>query len=128
MAVLNISSTGSSSTSSSQLARLTRLSSRPLTLSELFLIGPGGVKARSLLTSDTDHSASWHSVLMPLVNISAQLLWPRCAISTFQEFLLSACQHMQIQVNTRHVSSMIHSARLSLASSEHCFRLKFVLF
>ncbi len=84
------------------LAQLARRSGRTLTLAELFLRGPGGVKSRSLLTS-TEESAgfcgrAWRDVLMPLVNIAAQLLWPRCAVATLQQFLLSACQHMQIQV------------------------------
>ena len=38
-----------------------------------------------------DHfqASSWHFVLLPLVNISAQLLWPRCAVPTFQVFEMS---------------------------------------
>ena len=32
---------------------------------------------------------SWHHALPHLVNICAQLLWPRCALPTFQHFLLS---------------------------------------
>eukprot|EP00096_Caligus_rogercresseyi_P011692 TRINITY_DN4693_c0_g1_i1.p1 TRINITY_DN4693_c0_g1~~TRINITY_DN4693_c0_g1_i1.p1 ORF type:complete len:726 (-),score=219.36 TRINITY_DN4693_c0_g1_i1:66-2243(-) len=84
-----------------QLARISL--SRSLTLAELFLNGPGK-KARSLLTSDTVSSKPWTSVLLPLVNISAQLLWPKCALSALPEFLLSACQYMQIQEYTRLLS------------------------
>lgn len=101
MAVLRISDHSNSSTQA--IAELTRTSKRHLTLSELFLRGVGGVRARALLTSDSDLTAAWHSVLMPLVNISAQLLWPRCVVPLFQEFLLTACQHMQIQVDSEKV-------------------------
>ena len=101
MAVLKISG---KNTGGQHAAQVARNSQRPMTLSELFLIGPGS-KSRLLLTSDTDHQASWQTVLMPLVNICAQLLWPRCAVSTFQEFLLASCQHMQIQEYVRLLST-----------------------
>jgi hypothetical protein len=94
MAVLRISTDGSSAS----VAQLTRSSWRPLTLSELFLHGVGGARARALLTSDTDTASAWLSALMPIVNICAQLVWPRCSVPAFQEFLLTACQHVQIQV------------------------------
>jgi hypothetical protein len=80
MAVLKITDRGAGAQHAAEVARN---SPRPLTLSELFLSGPGA-KARFLLTSDTDQGAPWHTVLMPLVNVCAQLLWPRCAVSTFQ--------------------------------------------
>ena len=119
MAVLKISDHHNKGAQS--IAQLAKLSQRPLTLSELFLRGPGGSKARGLLTSDSDPSASWHSVLMPLVNISAQLLWPRCAIPNFQEFLLTACQHMQIQEYVRLLSTWCdwncHSRQFLLGSA-----------
>ncbi|XP_040564442.1 nuclear pore complex protein Nup160 [Lepeophtheirus salmonis] len=101
---MNVLSTESSSFDpcGPQLARMSLTCS--LTLAELFLNGPGR-KARSLLTSDTVSSKPWHSVLLPLVNISAQLLWPKCAVATLPEFLLSACQYMQIQEYTRLLST-----------------------
>lgn len=117
MAVLKISD---QNTGRQHVAELARSSARPLTLSELFLAGPGG-RTRGLLTSDTDHTAPWHTVLMPLVNISAQLLWPRCAVSAFQEFLLTACQHMQIQEYVRLLSTWCdwncHSRQFLLGSA-----------
>lgn len=53
-------------TGAQHAAQVARNSQRPMTLSELFLVGPGA-KSRLLLTSDTDHQASWQTVLMPLV-------------------------------------------------------------
>lgn len=103
MAVLKISDQHSGT--SQQVTELARNCLRPLTLSELFLMGPGRI-ARNLLTSDTrGQQSTWNSILMPLVSISAQLLWPRCAVPTFQEFLLSACQHLQIQEYVRLLST-----------------------
>ena len=117
MAVLKISSNNSGA---QHAAHIARNSPRPMTLSELFLVGPGA-KSRLLLTSDTDHQASWQTVLMPLVNICAQLLWPRCAVSTFQEFLLASCQHMQIQEYVRLLSTWCdwncHSRQFLLGSA-----------
>ncbi len=99
------------------LAQLARSSQRPLTLAELFLRGPGGARARQLLavssgggtgaTGGAQHhphgadAGAWRSALAPLVSITAQLLWPRCVVPALQEFLLSACQHMQIQVDKK---------------------------
>ena len=100
MAVLRISDSSSSQLGLERLARLARRSGRPLTVSELFLRGPGGAKARSLMTPDTMDASPWHAILMPLANIVAQLLWPRCAVPDFQEFMLAACQHMHIQVKS----------------------------
>ena len=127
MAVLKISDNqtstlgGSAEASAHQAAQIARTSARPLTLSELFLRGPGG-KARSLLTTtDNDHASPWYTVLMPLVNISAQLLWPRCAVPAFQQFLLAACQHMQIQEYVRLLSTWCdwncHSRQFLLGSA-----------
>jgi len=117
MAVLKISG---KNTGAQHAAQVARNSQRPMTLSELFLVGPGA-KSRLLLTSDTDHQASWQTVLMPLVNINAQLLWPRCAVSTFQEFLLASCQHMQIQEYVRLLSTWCdwncHSRQFLLGSA-----------
>eukprot|EP00095_Tigriopus_kingsejongensis_P000570 snap_masked-scaffold372_size192401-processed-gene-0.15 protein:Tk00570 transcript:snap_masked-scaffold372_size192401-processed-gene-0.15-mRNA-1 annotation:"nuclear pore complex protein nup160-like protein" len=111
----------SAGSSSHAIADLTRIMKRPMTLSELFLRGVGGSKARRLITSDSDLSSAWYSVLMPLVNISAQLLWPRCVVPTFQEFLLSACQHMQIQEYVRLLSTWCdwhcHSRQFLLGSA-----------
>lgn len=92
MAVLRISE---SSYSTSELARI---NSHPLTLSELFLRGPGGSCARALLARSNSDAASVSVILNPLISVAAQMLWPKCAVPTFQEFLLSACQHLQIQV------------------------------
>ena len=128
MAVLKISDnskhslTGSSAEASAHhAAQIARASARPLTLSELFLRGPGG-KARSLLTTtENEHASPWYTVLMPLVNISAQLLWPRCAVPAFQQFLLAACQHMQIQEYVRLLSTWCdwncHSRQFLLGSA-----------
>ena len=127
MAVLKISDNkkhalgGSAEASAHQAAQIARTSSRPLTLSELFLRGPGS-KARSLLTTnESDHCSPWYTVLTPLVNISAQLLWPRCAVPAFQQFLLAACQHMQIQEYVRLLSTWCdyycHSRQFLLGSA-----------
>jgi nuclear pore complex protein Nup160 len=127
MAVLKISDNkkhalgGSAEASAHQAAQIARTSSRPLTLSELFLRGPGS-KARSLLTTNqSDHCSPWYTVLTPLVNISAQLLWPRCAVPAFQQFLLAACQHMQIQEYVRLLSTWCdyycHSRQFLLGSA-----------
>ena len=81
MAILKISE---QSSGSQQAAEIARTYPRPLTLAELFLLGPG-LKSRLLLTSDSvGGQASWQTALMPLVNICAQLLWPRCSVPTFQ--------------------------------------------
>ena len=127
MAVLKISDNqknnigGSFEASAHQAAQIARTSARPLTLSELFLRGPGG-KARFLLTtSDNDHASPWYTVLIPLVNISSQLLWPRCAVPAFQQFLLTSCQHMQIQEYVRLLSTWCdwncHSRQFLLGSA-----------
>ncbi len=56
-----------------------------------------------------------------LLIFSAQLLWPRCAVSSFQEFLLSACQYMQIQEYVRLLSTWCdwncHSRQFLLGSA-----------
>ena len=121
MAVLRISESSSSQVGLERLARLARRSGRPLTISELFLRGPGGSKARSLLTSDMANASPWHGLLMPLVNIVAQLLWPRCAVPDFQEFMLAACQHMHIQEYVRLLSTWCdcncHSRQFLLGSA-----------
>ena len=117
MAILKISDRSSGSQHAAEIARTYP---RPLTLAELFLLGPGA-KARSLLTNDSVGGSAWQTALMPLVNICAQLLWPRCAVSTFQEFLLSACQHMQIQEYVRLLSTWCdfncHSRQFLLGSA-----------
>ena len=84
MAILKISE---QSSGSQQAAEIARTYPRPLTLAELFLLGPG-LKARLLLTSDSVGGSPWQTALMPLVNICAQLLWPRCSVPTFQGTLL----------------------------------------
>ena len=85
MAILKISE---QSSGSQQAAEIARTYPRPLTLAELFLLGPG-LKSRLLLTSDSvGGQASWQTALMPLVNICAQLLWPRCSVPTFQGMYL----------------------------------------
>jgi nuclear pore complex protein Nup160 len=118
MAVLKITSSASTADT---LGLSRSVATRPVTLSELFLQGPGGRLAHSLLTSDTDVSSSWSSVLMPMMNISAQMLWPRCAVPTFQQFLLSACQHTQIQEYVRLLSTWCdwkcHSRQFILGSA-----------
>lgn len=108
MAVLRADHLGSAHVGSESLAQMARSSHRPLTLAELFLRGPGGARARQLLAVSSGvgvvgehHSAdagAWRSALSSLVSITAQLLWPRCAVPALQEFLLSACQQMHIQV------------------------------
>lgn len=116
MAILKISERGSGSQHAAETARNYP---RPLTLAELFLLGPGA-KSRLLLTSDSLGSP-WQTALIPLVNICAQLLWPRCTSATFQEFLLSACQHMQIQAYVRLLSTWCdfncHSRQFLLGSA-----------
>ena len=122
LAVLKISERSSSQEDFVQLAKL---SAHPLTLAELFLRGAGGSRARALLgTAETlaeDNSKPWHCALSPLINIAAQLLWPRCAVPTFQEFLLSACQHGQIQEYVRLLSTWCdwncHSRQFLLGSA-----------
>ena len=119
MAVLKISR---QSTGTQHAAQVARTYPRPLTLSELFLLGPAS-KARLLLISNMDGNGGspWQSALMPLVNICAQLLWPKCAVSAFQGFLLSACQHMQIQEYVRLMSTWCehncHSRQFLLGSA-----------
>ncbi len=110
------------------LAQLARASRRPFTLAELFLRGPGGARARQLLSVSSAggkpaaaETGAWRSALAPLVSIAAQLLWPRCAVSAFQEFLLTACQHMQIQEYVRLLSTWCewncHSRQFLLGSA-----------
>ncbi len=125
------------------LVELARSSRRPLTLAELFLRGPGGARARQLLSvsssggsgggggafsgpasSGSDGGATggaWRSALAPLINISAQLLWPKCAVPVLQEFLIAACQHMQIQEYVRLLSTWCdwncHSRQFLLGSA-----------
>ncbi len=127
MAIMRITSNSAASVAAAScrsedvvtLARSAAL--RPVTLSELFLQGPGGCLVHSLLTTDTDVSSSWSSVLMPMMSISAQLLWPRCAVPTFQQFLLSASQHTPIQEYVRLLSTWCdwncHSRQFILGSA-----------
>ena len=61
-----------------------------------FIQGAGGALSRSLLTPDTNAASPWSAVLVPLVSISAQLLWPRCAVPAFQQFMVAASQHAQV--------------------------------
>ena len=119
MAVLKISRQNTGTQHAEQIARTYP---RPLTLSELFLLGPAS-KARHLLISNIGDGGEspWQSALIPLVNICAQLLWPKCAVSAFQGFLLSACQHMQIQEYVRLMSTWCehncHSRQFLLGSA-----------
>ena len=117
MAVLKISEKCGGSQHAAEIARTYP---RPLTLAELFLLGPGA-KSRLLLTGDSVSGSAWQTTLMPLVNICAQLLWPRCAVPTFQAFLLTSCQHMQIQEYVRLLSTWCdfncHSRQFLLGSA-----------
>ena len=63
-------------------------------LLELFLAGPGS-KVRCVVGEGGDDA--WLTALPPLTNMTAQLLWPRCAAPTFLEFLLTSRQHALIQ-------------------------------
>ena len=77
MAVLRITDQKGQGTSSAHyMAQLVRGSPRPLTLSELFLRGPGS-RARLLLTDEESGGGnvrvSWHHVIPNLVNICAQV-------------------------------------------------------
>ena len=65
---------------------------------ELFLAGPG-TRIRSVVGDDVGDA--WLLALPPLTNMTAQLLWPRCAAPTFLHFLLTSCQHGLIQQYSR---------------------------
>jgi len=69
---------------------------------ELFLAGPG-TKVRSVV-GDVGGDA-WLLALPPLTNMTAQLLWPRCAAPTFLHFLLTSSQHSLIQQYCRLLST-----------------------
>ena len=120
MAVLRIASSNQHSSVDAH-AQARAIASRPVTLSELFLQGGGGFLSRSLLTPDTNAASSWSAVLVPLVNISAQLLWPRCAVPAFQQFLVAASQHAQVQEYVRLLSTWCdwncHSRQFILGSA-----------
>ena len=69
---------------------------------ELFLVGPGA-RVRAVV-GDVAGDA-WLAALPPLTNMTAQLLWPRCAAPTFLHFLLVSCQHLLIQQYCRLLST-----------------------
>jgi len=92
MAVLKLND---SSTSSAQ-------AKENMSILELFLAGPG-TRVRSVV-GDVCGDA-WLLALPPLTNMTAQLLWPRCAAPTFLHFLLTSCQHILIQQYCRLLST-----------------------
>ena len=59
-------------------------------LVELFISSGAGDKVRSVVGEVTGDP--WLQALPPLSNMTAQLLWPRCAAPAFLHFLLSSCQ------------------------------------
>ena len=68
---------------------------RNTSLLELFLTGPGRVVR--VVVGESRGDDCWLRALPPIINMSAQLLWPRCASSTFLNFLLRSNQHTIIQ-------------------------------
>ena len=86
---------------------------------ELFLVGPGS-RVRAVV-GDMSGDA-WLTALPPLVNMTAQLLWPRCAAPTFVHFLLVSCQHGLIQQYCRLLSTWCdwhcHARQFLLATAQ----------
>merc|ERR550519_2406247 len=70
---------------------------------EMFLVGPGS-RVRAVV-GDLSGWDAWLTALPPLTNMTAQLLWPRCAAPTFLHFLLVSCQHALIQKYCRILST-----------------------
>merc|ERR550519_539567 len=70
---------------------------------EMFLVGPGS-RVRAVV-GDLSGWDAWLTALPPLTNMTAQLLWPRCAAPTFLHFLLVSCQHTLIQQYCRLLST-----------------------
>ena len=64
-------------------------------LLEMFLKGPGRVVR--MVVGECRGEDCWVRALPPITNMSAQLLWPRCASSTFLNFLLRSSQHCIVQ-------------------------------
>ena len=59
-------------------------------LVEMFISSSAGDNVRSVVGEVAGDP--WLLALPPLTNMTAQLLWPRCAAPTFLHFLLSSCQ------------------------------------
>jgi len=85
---------------------------------EMFLTGPGSAVRGAVGGPAGD---SWLIALPPLINMTAQLLWPRCAVPTFLNFLLTSCQHGLIQQYCRLLSTWCdwhcHARQFLLASA-----------
>jgi len=72
-------------------------------LLELFMKGPGRVVR--LAVGEANGDDCWTRSLPPLINMTAQLLWPRCASSIFLKFLFRSCQHVVVQNYCRLLST-----------------------
>jgi len=72
-------------------------------LLELFLEGPGRVVR--VAVGESRGEDCWSRALPPITNMTAQLLWPRCASPTFLNFLLRSSQHQIVQNYCRMLST-----------------------
>jgi len=76
---------------------------RNISLLELFLKGPGRVVR--LAVGEANGDDCWTRSIPPLINMTTQLLWPRCASPTFLKFLFRSCQHLVVQNYCRLLST-----------------------
>jgi len=72
-------------------------------LVEMFISSSAGDSVRSVVGEVSGDP--WLLALPPLANMTAQLLWPRCAAPTFLHFLLSSCQPGLVQQYCRQLST-----------------------
>ena len=100
LAVLKLSEAGASSGLTGQVEAG---ASGQTSLVEMFVSGGAGDSVRSVVGEVGGDP--WLLALPPLSNMTAQLLWPRCAVPTFLHFLVSSCQPGLVQQYCRQLNT-----------------------
>ncbi|XP_052227575.1 nuclear pore complex protein Nup160-like isoform X1 [Dreissena polymorpha] len=97
-----------------------KIEHRGASLLELFILGCGGEKMRTVLSSDRflmdQPSGVWSEGLLTMATALATLIWPLSEETVFPEFLVGYCQYLPLQF---YVSSLQHWCEFNAAS--RCF-------